>query len=201
MATKVIALKTDIDTAFAQIAQSLTSNKAEITTQQAPRALCFTMNYSSLWTSFMKIKLEGKVELEQVGEDQTVAHIDINPAQNAVLSNVSIQGVLGVVLGFLFLGPLALIIAPVASAGLYPYLNNALPDQALGKLGEALPNASTSSVQAAPVQTAQLHAQTAPNPAQNEVFAQLRSLGELRDAGVSSGEEFESKKSELLARV
>ncbi len=201
MATKVIALKTDIDTAFAQIAQSLMNNKAEITAQQAPRALCFTMNSSSLWTSFMKIKLEGKVELEQVGEDQTVAHIDINPAQNAVLSNVGIQGVLGVAIGLLFLGPLALLVAPVASAGLYPYLNNTLPDQALGKLNDALPNAGTASVHAAPAQSTPLHAQVAPNPVQNEVFSQLRSLGELRDAGVLSGEEFEAKKSELLARV
>jgi hypothetical protein len=42
----------------------------------------------------------------------------------------------------------------------------------------------------------------APQPAaQNPIFAQLKSLGELRDSGVLSPEEFETKKAELLARV
>ncbi len=195
MATKTIVLKTDIDTAFAQISQSLTNNKADITSQQAPKSLTFSMAYSSFWTSFMKIKLEGQVALQETPDAQTVAHIEINPAQNAVLGNVGIQGVLGVAIGFLFLGPLAILIAPLASAGLYPYLNNAMPDQALGKLGENLPSAGLPS---APV-TAMVNPTL--NHAQNEVFAQLRSLGELRDAGVLSGEEFETKKTDLLARV
>jgi Short C-terminal domain len=195
MATKIIALKTDINTAFAQISQSLTNNKAEITSQQAPKALTFSMAYSSFWTSFMKVKLEGQVALERTPDGQTVAHIEINPAQNAVLGNVGIQGVLGVAIGFLFLGPLAILIAPLASAGLYPYLNNAMPDQALGKLGQTLPSEGLSST---PV-TAMANPNV--NHAQSEVFAQLRSLGELRDAGVLSGEEFETKKTDLLARV
>lgn len=199
MATKIIALKTDINTAFAQIAQSLTNNKAQITTQQAPKMLTFATTYSSFWTGFMKIKLEGKVGLQQTPDGQTVAHIDINPAQNAVLGNVGIQGVLGVAIGFLFLGPLALLIAPLASAGLYPYLNSAMPDQALGKLGDDLPSAGIPSVPA--VTTTASIPTPAVNPAQNEVFAQLRSLGELRDAGVLSSEEFETKKTALLARV
>jgi hypothetical protein len=46
MATKTIALKTDIQTAYAKIAQSLTQNKAEITNQQAPTYLSYTMSHS-----------------------------------------------------------------------------------------------------------------------------------------------------------
>lgn len=42
-----------------------------------------------------------------------------------------------------------------------------------------------------------------PEPANNQqdVFELLRKLGELRDSGVVTSEEFESKKTELLARI
>jgi PH (Pleckstrin Homology) domain-containing protein/putative oligomerization/nucleic acid binding protein len=44
-------------------------------------------------------------------------------------------------------------------------------------------------------------AQTAPSPSSDEVFAKLRQLGDLRDAGIVTPQEFESKKAELLDRL
>jgi hypothetical protein len=38
-------------------------------------------------------------------------------------------------------------------------------------------------------------------PARDDVLDQIRKLGELRDAGVLSDEEFETKKSSLLERL
>ena len=38
-------------------------------------------------------------------------------------------------------------------------------------------------------------------PAQPDVMDQLRKLGELRDAGILTPEEFETKKTELLGRL
>lgn len=44
-------------------------------------------------------------------------------------------------------------------------------------------------------------APTAAAPAQGDVMDQLRKLGELRDLGVLTGDEFDAKKAELLARM
>jgi hypothetical protein len=198
MATKTLTLNADIEHAYAQIAQSLAGNKAEITTQQPPSFLAFTLGHSSLWTSFLKLKLEGKVNLEPLADGQTVAHIEIKPADNAVLGNVGFQGIFTAIFGLLFLGPLALLVAPLGAAGLYPYLNNTMPEQVLDKLDDNIPGVSQGGAQPKNV----MPATTKPSSsAQETVFAQLKSLGELRDSGVLSTEEFEGKKSELLARI
>jgi hypothetical protein len=206
MATKTLTLNADIEHAYAQIAQSLAGNKAEITTQQPPSFLAFTLGHSSLWTSFLKLKLDGKVNLEPLPDGQTVAHIEIKPADNAVLGNVGFQGIFTAIFGLLFLGPLALLVAPLGAAGLYPYLNNTMPEQVLDKLDDNIPGSSQggthsmngggqpkNAMPAIPAKPA--------SSAQETVFAQLKSLGELRDSGVLSSEEFNSKKSELLARI
>jgi len=44
-------------------------------------------------------------------------------------------------------------------------------------------------------------AAAATGPAADDVIAQIKRLGELRDAGVVTSEEFEAKKAELLARL
>jgi hypothetical protein len=154
----------------------------------------------------MKIKLDGSVNLEAMPDGHTVARVEINPAQNSLMSNVGMQGILSTVIGFLFLGPLALLIMPLASVGTYMYLNNSMGDQTLEKLGGNVPGAAPTPVQvtssAAPAPQPAAPQSAAPQPAvQNPIFAQLKSLGELRDSGVLSPEEFETKKAELLARV
>jgi Short C-terminal domain len=206
MATKTLTLNADIEHAYAQIAQSLAGNKAEITTQQPPSFLAFTLGHSSLWTSFLKLKLEGKVNLEPLPDGQTVAHIEIKPADNAVLGNVGFQGIFTAIFGLLFLGPLALLVAPLGAAGLYPYLNNTMPEQVLDKLDDNIPGSSQGGAHSmnAGAQAKNAMTATASKPsssAQETVFTQLKSLGELRDSGVLSPEEFEGKKSELLARI
>jgi Short C-terminal domain len=206
MATKTLTLNADIEHAYAQIAQSLAGNKAEITTQQAPTFLAFTLGHSSLWTSFLKLKLEGKVNLEPLTDGQTVAHIEIKPADNAVLGNVGFQGIFTAIFGLLFLGPLALLVAPLGAAGLYPYLNNTMPEQVLDKLDDNIPGSSQGGAHSMnrgtqPKSVAPAIAAKPNSSTQETVFAQLKSLGELRDSGVLSTEEFEGKKSELLARI
>ena len=205
MATKTLTLNADIEHAYAQITQSLVGNKAEITTQQPPGFLAFTLGHSSLWTSFLKLKLEGRVNLESTPDGQTVAHIEIKPADNAVLGNVGFQGIFTAIFGLLFLGPLALLVAPLGAAGLYPYLNNTMPEQVLDKLDDNIPGVSVGGAHSmnggtqpknVPVITTKPSSST-----QETVFTQLKSLGELRDSGVLSTEEFEGKKSELLARI
>ena len=205
MATKTLTLNADIEHAYAQITQSLVGNKAEITTQQPPGFLAFTLGHSSLWTSFLKLKLEGRVNLESTPDGQTVAHIEIKPADNAVLGNVGFQGIFTAIFGLLFLGPLALLVAPLGAAGLYPYLNNTMPEQVLDKLDDNIPGLSVGGAHSmnggtqpknVPVITTKPSSST-----QETVFTQLKSLGELRDSGVLSTEEFEGKKSELLARI
>lgn len=52
------------------------------------------------------------------------------------------------------------------------------------------PPAPTRPIESAPTRTSS-----------DEIFAQLRQLGELRDAGIVTPEEFEAKKAELLARL
>ncbi|MEV7973256.1 DUF2510 domain-containing protein [Cellulomonas sp. NPDC089187] len=55
---------------------------------------------------------------------------------------------------------------------------------------------------AAPTVPSAPAAPSAPTPsASDEIFAQLERLGQLRDAGVLSGEEFDAKKAELLRRL
>jgi hypothetical protein len=206
MATKTLTLNADIEHAYAQIAQSLAGNKAEITTQQPPSFLAFTLGHSSLWTSFLKLKLEGKVNLEPLPDGQTVAHIEIKPADNAVLGNVGFQGIFTAIFGLLFLGPLALLVAPLGAAGLYPYLNNTMPEQVLDKLDDNIPGSSEGGVHsmnggAQPKNAMPAKPAKPVSSTQETVFAQLKSLGELRDSGVLSVEEFEGKKSELLARI
>jgi hypothetical protein len=206
MATKTLTLNADIEHAYAQIAQSLAGNKAEITTQQPPSFLAFTLGHSSLWTSFLKLKLEGKVNLEPLADGQTVAHIEIKPADNAVLGNVGFQGIFTAIFGLLFLGPLALLVAPLGAAGLYPYLNNTMPEQVLDKLDDNIPGSSQGGVHsmnggAQSKNTVPAIPAKPTSSTQETVFAQLKSLGELRDSGVLSTEEFDSKKSELLARI
>jgi Short C-terminal domain len=206
MATKTLTLNADIEHAYAQIAQSLAGNKAEITTQQPPNFLAFTLGHSSLWTSFLKLKLEGKVNLEPTPEGQTVAHIEIKPADNAVLGNVGFQGIFTAIFGLLFLGPLALLVAPLGAAGLYPYLNNTMPEQVLDKLDDNIPGASAGGAHslnggAKSQNTLPAIQANSTSSSQETVFTQLKSLGELRDSGVLSTEEFEGKKSELLARI
>lgn len=209
MATKTLTLKTDLENAFVQIAQSLTGNKAEITAQQPPTFLAFTLGHSSIWTSFLKLKLEGKVNLEATPDGLTVAHIDIKPADNAVLGNVGFQGIFTAIFGLLFLGPLALLVAPLGAAGLYPYLNNTMPEQVLDKLDDNIPNASVGTPITGKQPVVDLSgsapsahtSSTKPATAQDTVFAQLKSLGELRDQGVLSPAEFDAKKAELLARI
>ena len=205
MATKTLTLNADIEHAYAQITQSLVGNKAEITTQQPPGFLAFTLGHSSLWTSFLKLKLEGRVNLESTPDGQTVAHIEIKPADNAVLGNVGFQGIFTAIFGLLFLGPLALLVAPLGAAGLYPYLNNTMPEQVLDKLDDNIPGVSVGGAHSMNGGTQPKNVPaitTKPSSSTQEtVFTQLKSLGELRDSGVLSTEEFEGKKSELLARI
>jgi hypothetical protein len=86
---------------------------------------------------------------------------------------------------------------------LYPYLNNTMPEQVLDKLDDNIPGASGAPVGlTSHAQHSAVPAPTKPSSSgQETVFAQLKSLGELRDSGVLSSEEFDSKKSELLARI
>lgn len=201
MATKVIALNADLQTAYASVSQSLSENGAEITAQQAPTYLAYSMHHSSIWTGYFKVKLNGTVRFESGTGGQTVAQIEINLAKNALLNNVGAQGVFGLVIGALFLGPLTLLIVPLATAGTYVYLNNSLADQTLGKLGGTQGTTFSSSHTAEVAQQLQGAATATGVAAPSPVLAQLKSLGELRDTGVISRDEFESKKTELLARL
>lgn len=212
MATKMIALDTDMTTAFAKIRESLAQNKAEITAQQPPQFLSYTLQHSSLWTGFFKVKLEGTVKLEAAPDGKTVAHLEIRPAQNALLNNAGINGALGMVAGMLFLGPLSLLIVPLTTAGVYMHLNNSLSDDTLNKLGTTIPSdgsvvpaeLAAMSPQAGFQPLSQAAPPPSPSPlneAQAAVMAQLRALGDLRDQGILTPQEFEAKKTDLLARI
>lgn len=64
---------------------------------------------------------------------------------------------------------------------------------------QAAPVAPAPNLEAAIIRTS---APSAPTPSSSDVvFDQLRQLGQLRDAGIVTPEEFEAKKTELLARL
>ncbi|GAB3439054.1 hypothetical protein GCM10027517_12010 [Phycicoccus ginsengisoli] len=65
--------------------------------------------------------------------------------------------------------------------------------------GQVVPSQSMDAVSAAPVGAGELAATPAP-PAVDPI-EQLRQLGQLRDAGILTSEEFDAKKSEILARM
>lgn len=98
---------------------------------------------------------------------------------------------------------MAFLVVPLTSAGLIPYLNNTMPEQVLDKLDDSIPNSSNGAPigHATPVAATVMVAPKAVGNVQETVVMQLKSLGELRDAGVLSSEEFDAKKSELLARI
>lgn len=64
------------------------------------------------------------------------------------------------------------------------------------RAGRKLPGDQTDTAQAVSVSQAGVAAS-----AQDDVFEALRKLGELRDAGIVTPEEFEAKKAELLRRI
>jgi uncharacterized membrane protein YdbT with pleckstrin-like domain len=75
------------------------------------------------------------------------------------------------------------------------------PRDVRDKINNAVQAARVAAQQAANTRTVHAAGVTTPASAQGDVMAQLKQLGDLKDAGVLTQEEFDAKKAELLGRL
>lgn len=196
---------------------------SQVTWQQPPSAARFETIAKSTWgTLGFAIKYDGELQVQPAGPGQVTARYSLKLQWGSAMGLIISQGVMVLVAAmvnpYIFAFALFFILG---SMGFTAWnLSSGMPEKMLGEFVKNLQSGGGASFQPAPQQsfTPQSSSFTpqpapAPTPAPapapaatgggdaTAIMEQIKQLGGLRDAGVLTPEEFESKKAELLKRI
>jgi multidrug transporter EmrE-like cation transporter len=201
--------------AYGQATRAITATGGEIMWQQPPGAAKFLLGYKNIWTTGgIVLKYDGDLQVLPAGPGQVTARFALKLQWGSAVPLMLVQ-VFAVIIAAMFnfyiaAFALILIIASVA----YTAWNAAsgVPDKVLEQIIKHLQGGAPAPSYTPPAQhytPAPAAPQPAPAPAPapagggdaSAIMEQIKQLGSLRDAGVLTPEEFETKKAELLKRI
>ena len=192
---------------------------SQVMWQQAPSGAKFETVCKSFWsTAGFAIKYDGELQVNPAGPGQVAARYSLKLQWGSAAGLLITQGLCVLIAAGspYFFGYALLFVLGVMGYTAWNVASN-LPEKALQQFMQALQagGATTASAFTPPPQ-AQPHAPqppitpqpAAPPPAPaaptndtNIIMEQIKQLGALKDAGILTAEEFETKKAELLKRL
>ncbi len=195
---------------------------SQLIAQQPPSAAKFEMICKSTWSTLgFAIKYDGDLQIQPAGPNQMTARYSLKLQWGSAMGLIISQGVM-VLLAAAFnwtIATYALFFIVGSMAYTAWNLSSNVPEKALSEFMRHLQSGAPAGGGFAPqpAQPAPQHQftpqpQPAPAPAPTPapapsggdaaaIMEQIKQLGGLRDAGVLTPEEFESKKAELLKRI
>lgn len=199
---------------------------SQVTWQQPPSAARFETIAKSTWgTLGFAIKYDGELQVQPAGPGQVTARYSLKLQWGSAMGLILSQGAMVLIAAMFnaYLAAFALFFI-VGSMGFTAWnLSSGMPEKMLGEFVKNLQSggAPATNFQPAPQQSftpqpSSFTPQPAPTPAPTPapapapaptggdaaaIMEQIKQLGGLRDAGVLTPEEFESKKAELLKRI
>lgn len=204
-----------------------TNSKGAVTTQvtwqQAPHSAKFETDCKSFWsTAGFGIKYDGDLQVQPAGPGQVTARYSLKLQWGSAAGLLITQGLCALIAAtspYLF-GYALFFILGVMGYTAWNVASN-LPEKALQQFMHALQASGATSANAftqqqqpspqahapqppaapQPVVSAPAPAPAAPTNDANVIMEQIKQLGALKDAGILTAEEFETKKAELLKRL
>lgn len=196
---------------------------SQVTWQQPPQAARFEMVCKSLWATLgFPIKYDGEIQIQASGQNQVAARFNLKANWGSAMGLIITQAAVAVFAIMLnpYYGSFALFLV-LGSIGFTAWnVSTGMPDKALEQIFTNLQGGgAAAAVPQTPAQPAATYSyvpqpqppstptpQTPPTPASSggeasAIMEQIKQLGSLRDAGVLTTEEFETKKAELLKRI
>lgn len=200
--------------AFAQATRAITATSGEITWQQPPSAAKFLLGHKNIWTTGgIVLKYDGDLQILPAAPGQVTARFALKLQWGSAVPLLLIQ-VFAVVLAAMFnyyIAAFALILIVASVAYTAWNASSGVPDKLLEQIVKNLQgggaaaspqqNYTPPAPQAFAPQPAPAPAPAPANTNAAAIMEQIKQLGSLRDAGVLTPEEFETKKAELLKRI
>jgi hypothetical protein len=218
-------MNVDIASAFQSALQAIQSVGGTIQAQQAPSLIRFEISKRSFATTLgARIPFDCEMILSPAGPRQTSIRVSAKMSSSGSTTLMGVCAGLAVLFWWTAISvkaPLWGVIGTAGAAGSYWLVSGKGPGEMVQRVMNALSAPPMSALGTTAVfPTASVSPQssfvappTLPTFAQSSgaigststtagtVFEQLRQLGELRDAGIITGDEFEAKKADLLKRV
>ena len=210
--------------AYGQAINAINAMGGQVLWQQPPTSAKFFLPKKDNWTTGgLTMKYDGELHLQKSSPTQTTARVSMKlqwgsflPLALTLLAFVFVMGLWNIYFAVYGIFIMALLVAYSAWQ-----VSSQLPDKLLADFFRTLTGAPAASQQGGFKAQPQAHAFTpqpppsptpapasapAPTPASSggdasAIMEQIKQLGSLRDAGVLTPEEFESKKAELLKRI
>ncbi|MEZ5994591.1 MAG: SHOCT domain-containing protein [Hyphomonadaceae bacterium] len=198
--------------AFAQATRAIAATGGEIMWQQPPSGAKFLLAYKNIWTTGgFSLKYDGDLQVIPAGPGQTTARFGLKVQWGSVVPLLVTQVLCVIILAmfnyYFAAFALILIIASLvysawsAASGIPDKLLDTIIKNLQSGAGPAPAQAYTPAPQPAPAPQPTPAPQPAPANNSAAIMEQIKQLGGLRDAGVLTPEEFETKKAELLSRI
>ena len=199
-------LPVDAAAAFAAALQAVQSVGGTVKQQQAPYLVRFDVTKKGFWsTGGMRLRFDGELALAPQGARQTAARVALKLVPTSRNTMIGMYAATTLVLLVVW-GGFGVIFGAAGLAFAWHKYSNTMPSEFAESIANAMlaptgvPNGVPNAAPPAPMPPAAVQAR-AEEAAAATVVEQLRQLGQLRDLGVVTAEEFEAKKAELLRRI
>ncbi|MCA8885230.1 MAG: SHOCT domain-containing protein [Hyphomonadaceae bacterium] len=190
---------------------------SQVTWQQPPSAARFETICKSTWSTLgFGIKYDGDLQVQPAGPGQVTARFSLKLQWGSAMGLIISQGVMVIIAAMFnpYYAAFALFLI-LGSMGFTAWsLSSSVPEKTLGEFIKNLQSGGQApAFQPAPQPSFTPQPAPAPAPAPTPapapagdgnaaaIMEQIKQLGSLRDAGVLTPDEFESKKAELLKRI
>jgi Short C-terminal domain len=204
--------------AFSYTREALQASGVALGVQAPPSQLEFSLTRKDLETGSIDAVMPGRAVVAPNGDGKSTVTITVDPATQFIMYAVGI-GLIALVFGGFFLGGLGglwFLVVLAAEGYLFWSIFNKWPNDALAMIrikmqaSSAVTGGTPVMQPAAPIITPAPPGGSifTPPPAASpaaantaDIAEKIRHLGELRDQGLITQEEFEAKKAELLKRI
>jgi len=206
---------------------AIAATNGQVTSQHPPSAATFLIGYKNFWTTGgVVLKYDGDLSVQPASATDVTARFALRLQWNSYipLGLTQVGAVILLAMTNYAIAAFAFILMIVGVAWTAWAASNSVPQTVLALILKNMHSGATAPVQAAPVPQSprpvpQAAAQPTPQPAPAPVAApvpapavaasadtativeQIKQLAGLRDSGVITNEEFETKKAELLSRI
>lgn len=197
--------------AYGQAINAINAMGGQVLWQQPPTSAKFFLPRKDNWTTMgFTMKYDGDLQIQKSSPTQTTARVTLKlqwgsflPLALTLLAFVFVMGLWNLYFAVYGIFFMAILVAYSAWQ-----VSSQLPDKLLADLIRTLNGAPVSAQRSTPQPSFTPPPAPAPTPAPastggdaSAIMEQIKQLGGLRDAGVLTPEEFETKKAELLKRI
>lgn len=183
----------------------------EVDSQSPPSLIKFHLSMRSFATGLLKQKFEGESVISEIAPGKSGMTLEFRWSAFSLVWSALLVGIVALIISWAAWGAAGVFVAFLVLGFQYWIFGMNYPDRLLKKFVNAMQTLPTAGRVAPTVAPAAAH--TVPMPASppspaaaqgqgsRDIYAEIKKLGELRDAGILTPEEFEAKKGELLARI